>query len=571
MNRNQRRAEQKRPNDAVMQQIVERYDHARRAQDAGDFAAAAQGYKKVLSLWPTHAAARDRLGFVYLRQGRRDKAAQQYAELVRTVPQVLQQFEKVLATIATLTPEFVAALEKPVPEDALASSDFRAIIADPYLRAVLEATPVVNLALERWLTGVRAAMLKAARAGVAVDDAVLTFAASLAQQCFINEYVFSVDAKEEAEAERLAASVADALADGMIIAPFALTVAGMYTGLHRLAGAQQLTPRRWPAPVAAVLTQQVAEPLQEEALRATIPQLTPIRDGVTAAVRQQYEENPYPRWTRLGVPPLPLRVLDDYIRQLFPNASFRPTGARETLEALVAGCGTGRHALELAQGYHGAHVLAVDISLSSLAVAKRHTPPQLADKIEFGQADILALGSIDRQFDLINSTGVLHHMERSLDGWRELVKLMKPNGLIQIGLYSAQARRDVVAARKMIAERGFPPTPEGIRRLRGELIKEGKPYEFMRLTDFFTISECRDLLFHVHEQQFTIPEIKAALAETNLNFIGFEFSPPEAHRYHHDVFARAGWAATDLDRWDAYEREQPQLFSGMYIFWAQKK
>ncbi len=571
MNRNQRRDGQQRPDDADFKKIVAHYEHARNAQNAGDFAAAAQSYRKVLSLWPTHAAARDRLGFVYLQQGRQDKAGEQYAELVRTVPQVLKQYDKILATIATLTPDFAAALERPVPEDALASANFRAIIAGPYLRAVLEATPVVNLALERWLTGVRTAMLKAARADVPVDDAVLTFAASLAQQCFINEYVFSAGAEEEAEAERLAATVADALAHGKTIAPFALTVAGMYAGLHRIAGAQQLTTRRWPASVAAVLTQQVTEPLQEEALRATIPQLTPISDGVTAAVRQQYEENPYPRWVRLGVPPLPLRVLDDYVGQLFPHASFRATGTRERLEALVAGCGTGRHALELAQGYQGARVLAVDISLSSLAAAKRHMPPQLADKVEFAQADILALGSIDRQFDLINSTGVLHHMERSLEGWRELIKLMKPNGLMQVGLYSAQARRDVVAARKTIAERGIPPTPDGIRRLRGELVTQRKSHEFMRLTDFFTTSECRDLLFHVHEQQFTIPQIKAFLGENDLNFIGFEFSPPEAHRDHHDVFARAGWAATDLDRWDAYEREQPQLFSGMYIFWVQKK
>jgi SAM-dependent methyltransferase len=274
---------------------------------------------------------------------------------------------------------------------------------------------------------------------------------------------------------------------------------------------------------------------------------------------------------RLGVPPLPLRVLDDHIRRLFPTVPFRPTRARETIDVLVAGCGTGRHALDVAQAYHGANVLAVDISLSSLAAAKRHTPPRLADKIEFGQADILALGSLDRRFDLINTTGVLHHMERSLDGWRELVKLLKPNGLMHVGLYSATARRDVVAARSMIAQRGYAPTPEGIRRMRADLIAEGKPYDFMRLNDFFTVSECRDLLFHVHEEQFTIPETRSFLDGNGLAFIGFEFGTPDAHRFHHDAFARAGWASNDLGRWEAYEREHPQVFSGMYIFWVQKK
>jgi len=562
MSSNQR-AELQPLTDTARRAIVENYDRARRAQDTGNLATAAQLYRKVLDLWPTHAAARDRLGFVYLRQGLPDKAAEEYAELVRTVPQVLTQFDRVLATIVALTPELATALERPAQDAALAAPGFRAIAANPYLRAVLESTPAVDLALERWLTAVRAAMLKAALAGKAADEITLAFAASLAQQCFINEYVFAVSAEENTYVERLAAQ--DALS------PFALAVIAMYRGLHTLPDAQALAQRQWPASVAAVVTQQIEEPLRERELRATIPQLTPIGGGVTAAVRAQYEENPYPRWVRLGVPPLPLRVLDDHIRQLFPAVPFRPTGARDAIDVLVAGCGTGRHALDVAQAYHGANVLAVDISLSSLAAARRHTPPQLADRIEFRQADILALGALDRRFDLINTTGVLHHMERSRDGWRELIKLMKPDGLMHVGLYSATARRDVVAARAMIAQRGYAPTPDGIRRMRGDLIAEGKPYDLMRLNDFFTVSECRDLLFHVHEEQFTIAGIKAFLDENSLNFIGFEFGAPDQHRFHHDAFARAGWASNDLDRWDAYERAHPQVFSGMYIFWVQKK
>src|SRR5690242_17388990 len=50
--------------DTARQAIVENYDRARQAQEAGDLASAAKLYRKVLDLWPTHAAARDRLGFV---------------------------------------------------------------------------------------------------------------------------------------------------------------------------------------------------------------------------------------------------------------------------------------------------------------------------------------------------------------------------------------------------------------------------------------------------------------------------------------------------------------------------
>jgi SAM-dependent methyltransferase len=344
----------------------------------------------------------------------------------------------------------------------------------------------------------------------------------------------------------------------------------MYIALHSLADAEALTGRIWPQPVAAVVTQQVSEPLEERRLSAALPRLTAIGDGVTAQVRQQYEESPYPRWVRLAAPPAPLMVLDDHIRHQFPNASFRVSGKRDDLDVLVAGCGTGRNALEVAQSFRGVRMLGIDISMASLASATRHTPPALSGAVEFAQGDIRNAASIDRSFDLIIAGGVLHHMDDPQAGWRELLKLIKPNGLMQVGLYSAYARRDIVAARKMIAERGYRSTPEDIRRCRQDLLAGPTTFKFTTLGDFFTTSECRDLLFHVHERQFTIPEIKAFIAQNDLNFIGFEFSPQQAHLHHRRVFAEAGWSMSDLDRWDAYEWANPEIFAGMYIFWIQK-
>lgn len=561
-----------------MQAIADLYERGRRHQNAGDLNAAVQFYKKVLALRADHAAARDRLGFIYLLQGKPNKASEEYAELIRTVPQILAQFDKVLPTLKAVIPALAEALadvstarKSASPTDLLTAPAFNTIAGNPYFRVVLESAAVVDIALERWLTVVRAAILQAAFTQEKnADGTLLSFACSLAQQCFINEYVFAVTPEEAETVARLDARLRDLVSRGDAIDLLQLAALAMYTGLHTFPDAKALSARRWPPAIAAVVKQQIVEPLEEQRLRTTMPRLTAIGNGVTEKVRQQYEENPYPRWVRLGAPPVPLRVLDDYIRQQFPAASFRPTGKRDALDVLIAGCGTGRHALEVAQGYRGARVLGVDISLSSLANAKRHVPPALAGVVEFAQADILSLGSLDRTFDLINVGGVLHHMERPLAGWRELIKLMRPNGLMQVGLYSALARRDIIAVREMIAARGYPATAEGIRRCRQDLLNGSENYDFMRLRDFFTTSECRDLLFHVHEIQFTIPEINSFLRENDLNFIGFEFSPPEAHQYHHDAFARAGWSPTDLDRWDAYEREHPTLFAGMYVFWVQK-
>ncbi len=169
--------------------------------------------------------------------------------------------------------------------------------------------------------------------------------------------------------------------------------------------------------------------------------------------------------------------------------------------------------------------LPVDISRASLAYARRKTREEGLRNIEYAQADILNLGSIGRTFDLIESVGVLHHLADPKAGWRVLLSLLKPDGIMRIGLYSETARRSVVDARALIAERGFGATAEDIRMLRQVVIRDSNELRWKPLTrsgDFYSISGCRDMLFNVMEHRFTIPEIAAFLNENGLSFLGFE-------------------------------------------------
>lgn len=566
MNRTERRVAQKQASSLA----AELFQRASMHHQQGDLSGAAIFYKKVLAAEPTHALACDRLAALYLAQGKRDRASAQYVELARIAPQTLNQFDIVLTTLKALQPDFAAVLDAIVRGEAsLALTE--AVVADVYLRCVLENTAVRDWSLERWLTAARASLL-----ATVLDDPTKTnsdliaFAAALARQCYINEYVFAIADGEGKSVAALRHRVAESIDAGTPVAPLAVAVLASYEPLHILSCADKLLARKWPSAVDAVVTQQVREPREEAVLRDTMPVLTPIADGITAAVRQQYEENPYPRWVRLSAPPPPM-VLDELIRFQFPSVPFRPLNKTESIDILVAGCGTGRIALEVAQSFAGAQVLAVDLSLASLAAAKRKTPTALKDKIEFAQADIMSIGAIGRDFDFIGVGGVLHHMADPLGGWRELIKLMRPDGLMQVGLYSAHARQEINAARKLIAERSYPSTAEGIRQARQDLFAAPKRYNFMTLRDFFTTSEVRDLIFHVHERQFTIPEIKEFIDANELNFIGFEFSNQAIHQHHRTVFARKGWSLTDLARWDAYERDNPDIFANMYVFWVQKK
>ena len=138
---------------------------------------------------------------------------------------------------------------------------------------------------------------------------------------------------------------------------------------------------------------------------------------------------------------------------------------------------------------------------------------------------------------------------------------------MRVGLYSELARRGIVAARTFALERGYHPTVDEIRRCRQELL-DSPLKDVARAGDFFSTSECRDLLFHVQEHRLTIPEIKSFIGENGLMFIGFEFAP-RMTQYYRALFGGDRFLR-DLDRWHRLEVEKPDTFVGMYQFWLQK-
>jgi SAM-dependent methyltransferase len=220
-----------------------------------------------------------------------------------------------------------------------------------------------------------------------------------------------------------------------------------------------------------------------------------------------------------------------------------------------------------AQRYLGVRLLAIDLSLASLAYAMRKTRAAGMHNIDYAQADILQLGSLGRSFDVIDAGGVLHHLADPMQGWRVLLSLLRPGGVMRLGFYSALGRRDVIAARKHIVAAGFRPTADDIRRCRQHLLTT--PHRAVsRYYDFYSTSECRDLLFHVQEHTLGIPDLQSFIAENALQFVGFE-TAPQVHGLYRERFP-ADIAMTDLGHWHAFETAHPDTFAGMYQFWVQK-
>ncbi len=443
------------------------------------------------------------------------------------------------------------------------------IAADPLLRALLVSTPVRDIELERFLTRARFVLLD--NAGEEMDSLELTnFYGALAQQCFINEYVFARSDEEARRARDLRDALAAAVAaDKPIAVPLLIAVA-CYFPLHTLPQSHRLLDRSWPEAAEAVLRQQVREPAEEVSHRARIPRLGVIEDDVSLRVQQQYEQNPYPRWVKAPPAGKP-KAVAAFLRQTFPLVEIPLPDIETRLDVLVAGCGTGQQSIDAVRRFSGARVLAIDLSLASLAYAMRKTRALGLDTIDYRQADIVNLGSLGRTFDVIESVGVLHHLADPYEGWRVLLSLLRPGGLMKIGLYSELARRDVVRAQAFVAARADGSTAENIRRCRQELISAGGGQDFeslLHLADFYSTSECRDLLFHVQEHRMTLGDVDAFLAANGLKFLGFEIDGSAIQAY------RAAFpgdpAATNLSQWQSFEEAHPNTFIGMYQFWLQK-
>jgi tetratricopeptide (TPR) repeat protein/SAM-dependent methyltransferase len=460
----------------------------------------------------------------------------------------------------------------PARPDLFGPSDLAAMARDRLLRCLLESDLICDIALERLLTATRGALLDIASTTTSdeMEPAVLEFHCALAKQCFINEYVFASTETELTKARELRDALVTALETGAPIPVVWPAAVATYVPLNTLPGATALLDRPWPDALKDLLTLQVREPQEEQQYRPSIPRLSEIADDVSIAVRQQYEESPYPRWMK----PAPVSAtpnIDTYVRDLLPLAPFRNLGKREGLEVLIAGCGTGQQSIEAALLYGGGHVLAIDLSLASLGYAKRKTVELGLNNVEYGQADILQLGSLGRTFDVIEASGVLHHLGEPMAGWRVLLSLLRPGGLMRIGLYSELAREHIVAARRHIAERGYGQTADDIRRCRQELMDAAEGTLLKRTTtwrDFYSTSQCRDLLFHVQEHRLTLPQIAGFIAENGVTFLGFALEPWVLRKY------RARFpddtSMTDLACWHIFETENPRTFASMYQFWIQK-
>ena len=311
---------------------------------------------------------------------------------------------------------------------------------------------------------------------------------------------------------------------------------------------------------------QIKDILEEKKLKKTISS-TEITDQVSKKVRDQYEENPYPRWKYINKI-TPTNFLTNLNNDIKPNQIFLDKKLT-TNNILIAGCGTGQQ-LATHTFYNDSNILAVDLSLSSLALAKRKMNELSSKNIEFLHSDLLNLKKIKKRFDVIECVGVLHHMDDPESGLGVLLDILEPQGYLKLGLYSDLARKHIVETRNFIKKYNFKNSINDIRNCR-EIIKNKTDKNFLvKLTnnyDFYTSSSFRDLILHVKEHRFTLPKISKLLQKYNLHFLGFTNA---SIKKDYSILYKDDKKHISLKNWDEFEKKYPDIFQNMYQFWVKK-
>ncbi len=434
----------------------------------------------------------------------------------------------------------------------------------------LEGFIITNLKFERFIRKLREYLL-INRKNIASKLEINKLIQSIALQNYIGEYIVYENENETLLIKNLEHEIEKEIAKNSISNFMSLLILGSYRDLKKYKFISKLN---FPFEFLKIKETFVTLPAIENKIKKNIVDIGQIENHTSNQVKLQYEDNPYPKWKNLPLSPKK-HTIKEYLNFKKINFKEYKTNKVHTLKVLVAGCGTGREPIMLTSAIKNLDVTAIDLSKSSLSYAIRKAKEHNLNNINFYQCDLLNIKELNTKFDIIICSGVLHHLDKPMEGWHQLNDALKDKGLMRISLYSKIARRELRLYQDKYANQDIRDYNKEIREFRNNMINHNKNFEniFSIFEDFFIMSELRDLIFHVKEHQFTLPEIKSCLKDLKLSFLGFDdkyITEKDNLNNKFNSFFNNKRNILDLDNWHELEKSNMDIFREMYQFWVQK-
>eukprot|EP01064_Diplonema_japonicum_P009369 TRINITY_DN16855_c0_g1_i1.p1 TRINITY_DN16855_c0_g1~~TRINITY_DN16855_c0_g1_i1.p1 ORF type:complete len:649 (+),score=181.04 TRINITY_DN16855_c0_g1_i1:47-1993(+) len=250
-----------------------------------------------------------------------------------------------------------------------------------------------------------------------------------------------------------------------------------------------------------------------------------------------YDANPFPVWFNIGSEGLPTYTsYKHYLRDYLPKQMGQKLDwSEKTEKVLIAGCGSGHQMAIALHQYKNSVVTGIDLSGVNLAYAEyRLSKLYSNDRYKLIEKAIEdCTPDDDGLFDVVECCGVLHHCDDPEKALRSLKKLLRPNGVLLLGVYAASSTEKVRGCIKYLRDT-YPkygeyrtPDLEAIRSMRAD-IKELSPSHAVRRvlesqSSYFAAPSFRDMLFHPRAQYYSLPELRELTTSVGFSLLSLSF------------------------------------------------
>ena len=258
-----------------------------------------------------------------------------------------------------------------------------------------------------------------------------------------------------------------------------------------------------------------------------IPNLRLAVDSRTEVVRNFYEQAPFP-----GYPP---RDSLEWLRARAGRSEFaRLLDAAIAPDARVVdlGCGTGQMALYLARGSR--LVVGADLTRASLQLGMAAARRYALDRVQFVETDLHRPGLRKGSFDVVYSSGVLHHTPNPRAAFARVTQLAKTGGMIIVGVYNSFARIPFRLRRFLARVSGH--ISDSVLRDRQNQLDRSQAW-------------IRDQYLHPEEHRHTLAEVQGWFVENGVEYVRaypsamLETESEELFASHADNWSLEGWMA----------------------------
>jgi SAM-dependent methyltransferase len=227
------------------------------------------------------------------------------------------------------------------------------------------------------------------------------------------------------------------------------------------------------------------------------------------------------------------RARTDY-HLFWPQAAYR-----SNLDILIAGCGTWQ-AAKYAVCRPEATVVGIDISPTSIEHTNRLKQKYGLTNLEVRQLPVEHVEQLQRDFDLIVSTGVLHHLADPDRGLRALRSVLRRDGAMYVMVYAPYGRAGIYMLQDYCRKLRIDASPQQLHDLLATLQAMPSSHPLVALLrgarDTTNVDALSDALLNPRDRSYSVPQLFDLLEGNGMTFGRWQLQAP--------YLARCGAIAT---------------------------